>query len=267
MGPIVKNKDIYIVDIIVKTFKILDMVLNSNDDMTLNSINASLSSSKNKTFRMLKTLEYCGVIEKNQTGKYVTGAATHSTVLKILSKESYLTTYRQAMKKLAETLNESVYLAKVCDDRQVLIDMADCNHKIKSISFVGTILTESKNSSIIKDAELVNGLTHRTVVSCGVIDPDITTVSMGIANSYGTVFGSLVVLAPTFRMSEKRITEEVIPVMREVVKKYTRLGITGEKIRHVENVSNVVPNHNKNATDIHRLQHVTLASNNCHASL
>jgi len=121
------------------------------------------------------------------------------------------------MKKLSETVNEAVYFARRSDGQLILSEMVDCRQIIKVASFVGKALAGTPPhalSPLNRTGRLPKGIT----ISFGGLDPDVTTISMEIADYCGQVIGSLVVLAPSFRLTPVAIDAEIIPALIEAAR-------------------------------------------------
>jgi DNA-binding IclR family transcriptional regulator len=198
-----------------QAFVILDLLTNSKVVHTLSCLSDCLGMSKNKTFRMLVTLEQRGVVERFGSGWYRFGGKAFALARRILVSESVLCQARPIMAELAGLFNEAVYLATYKNGAALLENMVDCTQVIKSASFIGAEI------SFLHEPEKLSATFFRTkqksfpglVVEEGNLDAEITTVSAEFSNSVYSPAGALVVIAPTFRMTAERIQSDVAPVL------------------------------------------------------
>jgi len=211
------EKNRYSVNSIVNAFTILCTIFESDTSLSLSQLFTESAISKNNTFRILSTLENIGVVEKDKQGNYCIGPSTLVGAYKMLSKFSSMEIDRIAMVDLSKSIDEAVYLTKKIKGSETFIDMVDCSRTVKAKSFVGRAFAGPKlntTSGQSGNVEVIQGVT----VCIGALDPDITTVSIEIASYGGQATGSLVVLAPSFRLPLATIKAEVIPALLETVK-------------------------------------------------
>lgn len=203
---------------VVEALIIFSKILDSEDSLGLTQLCKSSHLSKNKAFRLLATLERCGMIEKDQKGNYSICSETIGVARKILAKVTALDIARPYLKELAKLFNEAVYFADCKDGKAVFVDYVDCCHPVKATSFVGKIIQLQGSGTNVMFGNNVTGIGAITV-DVGGADPDITTVAMPVVIDKTIGLGVLVVLAPSFRMPLDRIKTELVPVLREVMQR------------------------------------------------
>lgn len=204
---------------------LLKLVFGTDGGMTQTELCLSSGVSKNKTFRILANLEKNGILARDEQGRYRPGITTLVTARKIVSRENYGDAIRPVLEYVAGRLNEAVYLAATEDGRAVLIDMVDCCQSVRVRPFTGAITsvwTDGMDALSPSCREVRDGVT----ITVGDLDPEVTTLSIDIETSSGSVAGALVVIAPTYRLPTGRIRDEVIPVMHEAVQQAARI-LTG----------------------------------------
>ena len=205
----------YRLNIIDEALSLLSLLFKADRRMTLTELCIATGMTKNKTFRILKTLEHQGIIDKDKQERYHFGISTFMTAQRLLSRAEMPELFRPSLEKLAEHLNEEVYLArKTMEGEAVLMIMAKSSQKVTIRSYLGSILRDSSHTKVSCPSKVINGAS----VSVGVLDRDITTVAVDIPGFGEVEQGALVVVAPTFRMLPERIQSDVIPVLHDTVR-------------------------------------------------
>lgn len=207
-----EDKQKYELQLIIETFLILEKIFEAKGGLALTEICQSVHITKNKGFRMLSTLIKCGILEKDERSKYNIGIASFENAHKILAKSTSLDKARTIMENLAKVLNEAVYFAKHTGHEAVFVDFADCRQPIKATSFVGAV---TQLRRITYSATVAKG--GDITIDTDSLSAEVTTVSMPFFNEIGVEVGSLVVLAPTYRMTPHRIETEIIPALRNAL--------------------------------------------------
>jgi len=190
----------YKINCIEDGLSVLAILFISEEGKTLNDLYMATGISKNKTFRLLTSFVMSGVLIKDRYGKYSLGNSTYITARKILARDELTVNVRPVLESLAVQLDEAVYFARPDSKGLVMTDMVDCRQKVRGRSMVGTLLC--------------GGTDEGVTVSHGGIDPELTTVAMTLKNCSGMVSGALVIVGPTFRLSDERIGDEIIPLLQ-----------------------------------------------------
>jgi DNA-binding IclR family transcriptional regulator len=213
-----KSTQAYKLNSVVEALTIFAIILDAKDSLGLGHLCKYTHFTKNKTFRLLTTLEQCGLVDKDQQKNYSLGITSIGIARKILAKTSVVDNVRPYMEELVKIINEAVYFAHCADGEAVLVDYVDCCHSVKATSFVGTaIQLPDSTKPIISDNRVAK--IGDISVDVDKIGLGISTVSMPFVNERGVEIGALVVLAPNFRMSKDRIKTEVVPALREVMQR------------------------------------------------
>ena len=206
------GKQKYELQLVVETFLIVEKILEANSGLGLTDICKCARITKNKAFRILATLIQCGILEKDERCVYKIGITSIENAHRILAKTSSLDKPRLIMEGLAGKINEAVYFAKYNGSEAVLVDFIDCCQPIKAASFVGAAIAlppATRGTTVAKIGDIS--------VDTECLSSEITTVSVPYISELGVEVGSLVVLAPTYRMTQQRIKTEIVPALRDAV--------------------------------------------------
>lgn len=217
-NPLKRNLNKYKLNNVIEAFTIIAGILDANSGIGLTQLSNFTHYSKNKTFRLLSTLEGCGIVEKDQQNNYIIGFATIGIAHRIMAKTTALDKIRPYMEGLAKAINETVYFAYYTGGEAVLADYVDCCHPVKAASFVGKAIQLPDSANNILSGNNVTMIGDVTVDTGG-LNLDITTVSKPFINNKGVDVGALVVLAPTFRMPLERIKTEIVPALRKIMQR------------------------------------------------
>jgi DNA-binding IclR family transcriptional regulator len=240
-GKGVKEKKLYNLDYLTDALALLNLLSDAEDGLSLMELTSAGRLSKNKAFRVLSSFEHNGVLEKDARGRYSLGTTAFVTARKIVSRNVPMEKIRAVMEKLAGELDEAVYFANNVAGQATLMEMVEGSHKVRARSFLGAVLGDGSGRKNLRGErpKVIGGVT----ICCGTIDPEVTTVSIDIANNSGALIGSLVVLAPSFRMPLQRVSDEVIPVLEETIRQVPQLAACETK-RPVPTVLKLVPKRN-----------------------
>ena len=200
---------------VAEAFSIISKMLDSDDGLGLAQLSKETAISKNKTFRLLSTLEEFGIVEKNDQRNYKLGMVTIGIAHRIMAKTSLLGFIRPYMQKLASLINETVYFAHCSENEAVLIDYIDCRRAVKVASLVGTTIPLHKDNDIGKNTSRI--VVGDIALHIDQIGTDVTTVTLPFVNDVGVEIGAIVILAPAFRLSRDRISTEIVKALTEVM--------------------------------------------------
>lgn len=207
----------YRLNIIDEAMSLVTLLFESDRGMNLTELTLASGMTKNKTFRLLTTLELQRIIDKDKQGRYYFGINTFMTARHVLTRIEVPEIFHPFLEKVAVQFNEDVYLARRTRGQTILMTMASSSQKVTIPSFVGSVLRESlaeNNAGFRSCHEVIDGGN----VSVGTLDSEITTVAVDIPGFGEMEQAALVVVAPTFRMPSERIRSDVIPVLHETVR-------------------------------------------------
>ena len=238
---------IYTVQAVNTAFDILELVSEQQMQTDLPHLAAKVGMTHNKVFRLLATLSERGFIERDiVSGCYQLGYSSVSFAQKMLRNSSVINLAHPVMEILARKHDEAVYMTVIKGDEVLFLDMVDCEQQIKASSMVGNKFPFFTNAAgkVIKALEsrelierLLNKKQARTknmpdpaklvselmeirsnggiAVDCNGLGDGISSVAVAVKDYAGKVIGAITLLAPSFRMVQERIEDEIIPSLVE----------------------------------------------------
>lgn len=237
------EKNEYTVQAIANAFDLLETLTDENTSPTAPLLATKLKISSNKLFRILVTLEQKGLIEHDKkTGNYRLGLSAFGMAQHILKSTSIIRVARPIMEELARKHDEAVYLTILNNDEVLFLDMVDSFQQIKAVTFVGKRFPLFTNASgkVIKamgSSDVLGNFGKRRASKIGITDVEeleseldtirkkgvaidnnglgegICSVAVAVKDYAGMVIGALTLLAPSFRMLQERLEQEIIPSM------------------------------------------------------
>jgi DNA-binding IclR family transcriptional regulator len=240
-----KEKSAYAVQAVENALDILDNLTHEAPDATLPHIAAQLGISRNKTFRLLATLENRGLVEREEiSGIYRLGLSTVEMAQRFLRSANLIRLARPIMENLSRKHDEAVYMTVLRGDEVLFLDMVDCNRQIKAAPLVGKrfpFFTNAAGKAIkalesrdmlekfakrrmkmdvrpdfaVLEAELNDIRIRGVAVDNGGLGEGIISVAVAIKDYAGKVVGAITMLGPSFRMMTSRLETEIIPSLQE----------------------------------------------------
>lgn len=211
-----ENEMRYRLLIMDEALSLLTLILESDRRLSLADLTLATGMTKNKMFRLLKTFELQGILDKDKAGRYAFGINAFIVAQNVFNRIEMLDVIHPFLEKLAWQLNEDVYLARKVHGQATFVAKVNSRQKVTIRSYIGSVLREApreKSEGFMDCLEVIDGVTF----SVGAIDPEITTVAVDLPACGKRERGTLVVVAPTFRMPLERIRSHVIPVLHETV--------------------------------------------------
>lgn len=234
----------YSVQSVLKAFDLLEALAAEGANVTIPLLAQRLDLSRNKVFRLLATLEDSGYIERDGTGAYRLGLHAFEMAQHILKSASLLRLAHPVMEELARKHDEAVYITVMNNDEVLFLDMVDSFQQIKAVDMVGQRFPFFTNAAgkaikalsspdIIKhmgrqragkngmpdlkqlERELNEIRKNGVAIDFGGVGDGICAVAVAIRDYAGKVVGALTMLAPSFRMLQERLEQEIVPSMRE----------------------------------------------------
>jgi DNA-binding IclR family transcriptional regulator len=240
-----REKGAYSVQAVVKAFDLLEALAAEDTSLTVPILAKKLELSRNKTFRLLATLEDKGLTERDAaTGTYRLGLCAFEMAQHILKSANLIRLAHPIMEELARKHDEAMYITVMNNDEVLFLDMVDSFQQIKATPLVGRrfpFFTNAAGKAIkalssadalerigrqnakrngipdIKklESELMDIRQKGVAVDFGGLGDGICGVAVGIRDYAGKVVGALTMLAPSFRMLQERLEIEIIPSMME----------------------------------------------------
>lgn len=240
-----KDRGTYSVQSVVKAFDLLEALASEDVNASLPLLANKLDLSRNKVFRLLATLETKGFIERDDNnGTYRLGLHAFEMAQHILKSASLIRLAHPVMEALARKHDEAIYITVLNNDEVLFLDMVDCFQQIKTADMVGQrfpFFTNAAGKAIkamsspdlldrmgrrkgtklnvpdisILEKELLDIRTKGIAIEVGGIGDGICAVAVAIRDYAGKVVGALTMLAPSFRMLQDRLENEIVPSMLE----------------------------------------------------
>ena len=240
-----KEKSAYAVQAVENALDILDSLTGDVPDATLPHIAARLGISRNKTFRLLATLESRGLVEREElSGMYRLGLSTVELAQRFLRCANLVRLARPVMESLARQHEEAVYLTVLRGDEVLFLDMVDCDRQVKAMPLVGKrfpFFTNAAGKAIrafesrdalekcVKRRRKAEGFPdvaalenemdaikqQGVAVDIGGLGEGVISVAVAVKDYAGKVVGALTLLGPSFRLMASRLESEIIPSLQE----------------------------------------------------
>lgn len=235
-----REKGQYSVQAVVKAIELLEALAQDVDSPTVPVLANKLSLSRNKTFRLLATLEEKGLVERNDdNGTFQLGVQSFEMAQNILKCANLIKMAHPVMEDLARKLDEAIYITVANNDDVLFLDMVDSLQQVKAIDMVGKRFPCFSNAAgkVIKslssadflsrgrrrdipnpealEQELLEIRKRGFAVDFNGLGDGLCSVAVAIRDYAGKVVCSLTLLAPSFRMVQDRLDQVVIPSMLE----------------------------------------------------
>ncbi len=236
-----RGKETYSIQSVENALNVLEALCDEGDEVGISQLSARLGMNKTSVFRLLATFENRGYVEREtRSGKYRLGLTAYEIGQKLLSRMGLLRKAHPVMEQLARECDEAVYLAVRRIDHVLFFDVVDTSQQVKIVSLVGKRypLTDTAAGKVIL-AQLTGGENNleperpqprpvsesigdeldsiRSQWVChdrNTLGDGIVSIAVPLFNASGHVQGSLVLVAPDFRMQEEK-TREYLPRLRE----------------------------------------------------
>jgi len=133
-----EGDSIYTVQIVNKAFEILEILSERLIQADLPYLAEKVGMTRNKTYRLLKTLTEKGLIERDPImGCYELGYSSVSLAQKMLLNSNMITLAHPVIETISKLHDEAVYLTVIRGDEVLYLDMVDCDQQIKAMPLVG----------------------------------------------------------------------------------------------------------------------------------
>jgi len=240
-----RERGTYSVQAVVKAFDLLEILSAEGSNPTVPLLAKKLELSRNKVFRLLATLEDRGLIERDEaTGTYRLGLFAFEMAQHILKSASLIRLAHPVLEELVKKHDEAMYITVMNNDEVLFLDMVDSFQQIKTVTLVGQrfpFFTNAAGKAIkaMSSADILERMGKRQAGKYGIPDikkleselqdirqkgvavdfgglgEGICAVAVAIKDYAGKVVGALTMLAPSFRMLQERLDQEIIPSMLE----------------------------------------------------
>src|SRR4030042_6913391 len=131
-------KDRYLINSILRASNILKCFLGEKAHFKISEIARQLGLDRSTTYRILLSLEKCGLVEKDQkTGEYSLGLSTFEIGNTYLRRMDFIKVSNPIMTELALKVRETIHLAVLSDIEIVYVDKVDSPRTLGVMSKIG----------------------------------------------------------------------------------------------------------------------------------
>ena len=231
----------YTIKTVDKALKILEILADSEEGISLVQLASQVSMTRNGAFRILQTMQAKGLVEQaSRNGTYRLGFCSVTLAQKLLKNMSVVNYAHPILEDLARTHHEAVYLTVLKDDDVLFLDMVDGSQQTKAAPLLGQLLPFFSNAAgkvmksfdsrdllkrLLKkksnrDLERLNQELNEiratgVAVDSGGLGDGIISVAVAIRDYTGKVVGAITLIGPSFRMLAGRLEKEIIPSLKE----------------------------------------------------
>ena len=238
---------IYTVQIVNKAFEILEILSERLIQADLPYLADKVGMTRNKTYRLLKTLTEKGLIERDPImGCYELGYSSVSLAQKMLLNSNVINLAHPVIETISKLHDEAVYMTVIRGDEVLYLDMVDCYQQIKAMPLVGQKFPFFTNAAgkvikALETTELTEWLSQKKrgkskmgpdpekltselleirsnggiAIDNGGLGEGICSVAVVVKDYAGKVIGAITLLGPSFRMMKDRIEKDIVPSLIE----------------------------------------------------
>ncbi len=229
-----RDKESYSIQAVENALDVLEALSEGEEEVRISQLSEKLAMNKTSVFRLLATFENRGYVEREpESGKYRLGISAYEIARKFLSKMGLLRHARPVMEELARQCNEAVYLTLKHNHDVLFLDLADVLQQVKvaplsgkryplESTAAGQVLLAFDNLSTAAQKPVSSPLTQIVTIQKQGYISDSETLGEGIASiaapllgKGGTLHGALCLVAPTYRLPDKTLQQEVLPQLLE----------------------------------------------------
>ena len=240
-----KEPHTYTVQSVENAFDLIEVLVSGKTGLNAQSLAEVLGLSSRKTSGLLAALEKKQIIESSECGTYQLGLNAFGLAHQIKRCSNLSRLAHPVMLELARKHDEAIYLTVPSNDEVLFLDMVDSMQQIKTVKIVGRHFPYFTNAAgkvikaaagscesierLFKDQAPYHGINDirklerelEHIRKCGVavddggLGSEICAVAVVIKDYAGWAVGALTMLAPSFRMFQERLEQEIIPSMLE----------------------------------------------------
>jgi DNA-binding IclR family transcriptional regulator len=252
------QRDRYLINSILRASNVLRCFLGEKTHFKISELARKLSLDRSTTYRILLSLEKCGLVEKDQkTGEYSLGLSTFEIGNTYWSQMDFIKIAKPLMTQLALTVQETVHLAVLSDTEIVYVDKVDSPRPLGVMSKIGqrgpvyctalgkTLLAfqpEAEQSRIIHKIRLTPFTTKtitlkqrlmeelRVIRKQGYaldrreIEEDVECIGAPIRNHLGNVIAALSISGPQRKIATPQEKQFICDVVKTAALVSSKLG-------------------------------------------
>ncbi len=222
-----RDKDSYNIRSVENALHLLEALASSGDRCSLAQLSDRLDMTKASLFRLMATFENMGYVERGErTGDYQLGMGAFETSQKLLARMPLLRHARPVMSHLARQCDESVYLVVRRGPDALFLEMTDNDQKVNVAPLTshrfaldscapGKLLLAFSPDTAAESADKVSVYqSQRYCVDHDGLGEGSSALAVPLFQQGQKLVGCLTIVAPTFRMDERRITSELLPALK-----------------------------------------------------
>ena len=131
-------KDRYFINSILRAYRVLKCLAYDKEQFKISELANELNLDRSTTYRILLSLEKCGLVEKNpKTGEYCLGVGLFEVGSAYLRRIDLVQVAKPIMADLAMKLQETVHLAVLSETEILYLDKVDSPRSVGVISKIG----------------------------------------------------------------------------------------------------------------------------------
>lgn len=131
-------KDRYLINSILRACRVLKCLAHDKDQFKVSELANQLNLDRSTTYRILLSLEKCGLVEKNlKTGEYCLGVGVFEVGSAYLRRIDLVEVAKPIMADLALKVQETVHLAVLSETEILYLDKVDSPRSVGVISKIG----------------------------------------------------------------------------------------------------------------------------------
>jgi DNA-binding IclR family transcriptional regulator len=254
-----KDKSEYIIQAVSHALDLLEQFQGDVDELGVTELSKRLKLHKNNVFRLLATLESRGYIEQNKaTENYRLGLKALELGQTFIKQMGLLRQAKPILEKLVGSCNETAYVAIFKEGSVVYLDVVETDMTVRVVSRVGSRLPayctasgkvhlahmsedeinelypnrqfKGYTSTTVTDREKLKE-SLKTVIEQGYaiddeeMDLGVRCIAAPIRDYTRRIVGALSISGPSMRLSNERITSELIPLVLNAAEELSsRLG-------------------------------------------
>lgn len=243
-----RDKSNYIIQSVAHALDVLEEFKGDAVELGVTELSKKLKLHKNNIFRLLATLEARGYIEQNKsTENYRLGLKSLELGQTFIRQMGLLRQARPTLEELALKANETAYLAIMRGQDVIYLDVVEANQTVRVASRVGLrlppfctavgkvlIASDSEEDLRKKLPEELEKRTSKTTTDPKVLiehlkkvhkqgyaiddeeyEEGVRCIGAPVRDYTGNVVAAISISGPAMRMTEKKIVEDLVQLVRE----------------------------------------------------
>lgn len=243
-----REKSRYTVQSVIHALDILESFNNQEDELGLSGFVHRLGLHKNNVSKLLGTLERRGYVEQNKiTGNYRLGLKTFEMGQVFFHQLGLLKQVRSILEDLVSKCNETAYVAILHGNEVVYLDGVETTQSVREVSRIGwripayctaigkaqlAYLSKEEVDRILKETN-IKAYTENTITDIDRLkaelekireqgfaldnseyEVEIKCVGVPVRDYTHRVVAGICISGPIYRMTEQRIQQELITVVK-----------------------------------------------------